>query len=139
MNLFERYCALHGHQPFGASPAVVAQFVADIAPMGIAAVWEALRDVSRMHYTHGFPDPTLGPMVATALNNIVRVDFPRSWPKELRERFEMLPHEIRHWLATRQTADDALIRKLQNELAQLKKEMEHGVQVSSGSAEQAAA
>jgi hypothetical protein len=126
MTLFERYCALHGHQPFGASPAIVAQFATDIAPMGIEHVWEALRDVSRMHYTHGFPDPTLGPTVATALNNIVRVDFPRSWPKELRERFEMLPHEIRHWLATRQTADDALIRKLQNELAQLKKDNTNG-------------
>ena len=91
------------------------------------------------HYVHGLPDPTLGETVATALNNIVRVDPPRSFPKELHELFKMLPHEIQHWLARRQAADDRLIRKLQNELAQLKKEHANGIQASSTAVERDAA
>jgi hypothetical protein len=130
MNTWEKWCALNGHKPFGASPTDVARFVANIAPMGIEQVWEALRDVSRMHYVHGLPDPTLGETVAAALNNIVRVDPPRSWPKELHERFKMLPHEIQHWLARRQSHDDQLIRNLQNELGQLKK-VTNGIQTGS--------
>jgi hypothetical protein len=127
MNLFERYCALHGHKSYGAVPAIVAQFVADIAPIGIEQVWEALRDVSRMHYVHGLPDPTVGETVTAALNSIAKVDFPR-WPKELRERFEMLPHEIQHWLARRQAHDDKLIRNLQRETAELRKA--NGIQIT---------
>jgi hypothetical protein len=140
MTLFERYCALHGHQPYGATNETVARFVADIAPMGIEQVWEALREVSRSHYVHNLFDPTLGETVAAALNNIAKVDPPRSWPKDLHERFKMLPHEIQHWLARRQAADDRLIRNLQNELAQLrKKENADGVQVSSTAVERDAA
>jgi hypothetical protein len=139
MNVFERWCALHGQKPYGANHETVARFVADIAPMGIEQVWSALQEISRAHYVHLLPDPTVGETVATALNNIVRVDPPRSWPKELHDRFKMLPHEIQHWLARRQAADDRLIRKLQNELATLKRTMENGIQVSSDDTNQAAA
>jgi uncharacterized protein YdcH (DUF465 family) len=125
MNIFERWCALHGEKPYGANNETVARFVSDIAPMGIEQVWEALQEISRAHYVHLLPDPTVGETVTTALNNICRVNFPRSWPKNLHDRFNMLPHEIQHWLARRQAADDALIQKLQREHAQLKKEHEH--------------
>ena len=131
MTLFERYCALHGYQPFGASNETVARFVTDIAPMGIEQVWEALREVSRAHYVHGLHDPTLGETVATALNNIAKVDPPRSWPKELHERFKMLPHEIQHWLAKKADMDSKEIRRLQREYAEKKKELENGIQVGS--------
>jgi hypothetical protein len=121
MNLFERWCVLNGHKPFGASPETVARFVADIEPLGIGQVWKAVQAISRAHSAHGLPDPTLGGPVAAAINAVAKIDPPRSWPAEEKLRFLTLPYDIQSYLAKRQAADDSLIRKLQNELAQLKK------------------
>jgi hypothetical protein len=122
MNMFEKWCALKGQKPFGASPDIVARFVGDIAPMGIAAVWEAVQEVSRAHYMHGLASPCDGGPVAAAINEIAKIDPPRSWPAEEKHRFLTLPYDIQSYLARRQAADDALIRKLQNQIAELKKE-----------------
>ena len=130
MNSFEKWCVLNGHKPFGASPETVARFVSDIAPMGIAAVWDAVQEVSRAHYVHGLPDPTLGGPVAAAINDIAKIDPPRSWPAEEKLRFLTLPYPTQAYLAKRQVADDALIRKLQNELAQLKRKHTHADQAA---------
>ena len=115
--MFERWCILNGHQPFGAAPAIVAQFVNDIAPMGIEQVWKAVQDVARMHSAHGLPDPTVNPCVAAAINEIAKIDPPRSWPDEEKRRFLTLPYDIQAWLSKRQAIDDALIRKIQRQLA----------------------
>jgi len=130
MTMFERWCILNGHKPFGAAPAIVAQFVDDIASMGIEQVWEAVQEVARMHSAHGLPDPTQSKAVASAVNDITKIDPPRSWPDEEKHRFLTLPYPTQAYLAKRQVADDALIRKLQNELAQLKKENENADQAA---------
>jgi hypothetical protein len=127
MNLFERWCVLNGHKPHGASPMVIARFVADIAPMGISDVWQAVQKISRAHYTIGLADPTLGGPVAAAINEIAKIDPPRSWPAEEKLRFLTLPYDIQAYLAKRQTSDDTLIRRLQNQIAQLKKEDTNGI------------
>jgi hypothetical protein len=126
--MFERWCILNGHKPFGAAPAIVAQFVDDIASMGIEQVWPAVQEVARMHSAHGLPDPTQSKAVAAAINAVAKIDPPRSWPAEEKILFLNLPYDIQSYLAKRQADDDALIRKLQNELAQLKKEHTNGIQ-----------
>ena len=131
MTMFERWCILNGrHKPFGAPSTIVAQFVDDIASMGIEQVWEAVQEVARMHSAHGLPDPTQSKAVASAVNDITKIDPPRSWPDEEKHRFLTLPYPTQAYLAKRQVADDALIRKLQNELAQLKKENENADQAA---------
>jgi hypothetical protein len=139
MNLFERWCVLNGQKPFGASPETVARFVSDIAPMGIGEVWDAVQEVSRAHYMHGLPDPTLGGPVAAAINDIAKIDSPRSWPKEDQLRFRTLPYDMQLIIGKREADRDKQIRHLQNELAQLKRKHEHGIQVSSDDIDQAAA
>jgi hypothetical protein len=139
MNLFERWCLINDHKPFGASPAIVARFVADIAPMGISEVWPAVQEVARMHYIHGLSDPTLGGPVAAAINELAGIAPPRSWPQQEQIRFRTLPYDLQLIITKREADRDNQVRKMQNEFAQLKKEIENGIQVSSIDAEQAAA
>jgi hypothetical protein len=139
MNLFERWCVLNGHKPFGAAPETVARFVSDIAPMGIAAVWDAVQEVSRVHYMHGLASPCDGGPVAAAVNDIAKIDPPRSWPAEDELRFLTLPYPTQAYLAKREAQRDEEIKKMHREFAKLKKEHEHGIQVSSTDTDQAAA
>ena len=132
--MFERWCILNGHKPFGAAPAIIAQFVDDIAPMGIAAVWDAVQEISRSHSAHGLPDPTQSKAVAAAINDIAKIDPPRSWPDEEKLRFRTLPYDIQAWLAKKADTDSKQIRHLQNELAQLKKEHTNGIQTDTAKA-----
>lgn len=126
--MFERWCILNGHKPFGVSPAIVAQFVDDIAPMGIEQVWPAVQEVARMHTAHGLPDPTQSKDVAAAINAIAKIDPPRSWPAEEKLRFLTLPYDIQLIISKREADRDKQIRHMQNELAQLKKEHTNGLQ-----------
>jgi hypothetical protein len=130
MNLFERWCVLNGHKPFGASPETIARFVSDIAPMGIAAVWDAVQEVSRAHYMHGLPDPTLGGPVAAAINAIAKIGPPRSWPAEEKLRFLTLPYDIQLIISKRERDRDNQVRTMQHEFAKLKKEHEHADQAA---------
>jgi hypothetical protein len=139
MTMFERWCILNGHKPFGAAPAIVAQFVDDIASMGIEQVWEAVQEIARMHSAHGLPDPTQSKAVAAAINAIAKIDPPRSWPAEEKLRFLTLPYDIQLIISKREQDRDNEVRKKQREFAQLKKEMENGIQVSSSDTDQAAA
>ena len=126
MSTFERWCLINEHQLFGASPEIVARFVADIAPMGIDEMLRAVQEVSRMHCAHGLADPTSGGPVQALVNAITRIDPPRSWPKEEKARFLALPYDLQVYLAKRQAIDDEHIHKLQRELADLRKE-HHGI------------
>jgi hypothetical protein len=139
MNLFERWCVINSHQPFGASPAIVTKFVNDISPMGIAAVWDAVQEVSRMHYTHGLSSPCNGGPVAAAINELAGIPAPRSWPRDEQNWFKSLPYDIQLIISKRERDRDNQVRKMQHEFAQLKKENDNGIQVSSSDTEQAAA
>ena len=136
MTMFERWCVLHGHKPFGASPAIVAQFVAGIAPMGIAAVWEAVQEVARMHSAHNLPDPTVNPCVAAAVNDIAKIDPPR-WSDSEKLRFKMLPYDVQLFISERERDRDKYVRTLQQELATLKRKIDGTL--TAETAEQAAA
>jgi hypothetical protein len=137
--MFERWGALHGHKTLGASPETVARFVADIAPMGIAAVWDAVQQVSRAHYMHGLASPCDGGPVAAAINELAGIPPPRSWPKEEQIRFKSLPYDIQLIISKRERDRDNQVRTMQHEFARLKKETENGIQTSSTDTEQAAA
>jgi hypothetical protein len=125
MKMFEDWCLLNGEKAHHATPAVVARFVKDIAPMGISRVWHAVQEVSRTHYTIGLSDPTLGGPVAAAVNEISKIAPPRSWPKEEQARFLTLPYDVQITIEKRERDRDNQVRTLQNEFAALKKESDH--------------
>jgi hypothetical protein len=125
MKMFEDWCLLNREKAHLASPAVVARFVKDIAPMGISRVWRAVQEVSRTHYVLGLADPTLGGPVAAAVNEISRIAPPRSWPREDQIRFLSLPYDVQLIVEKRDRDACIQVRTMQNEFSKLKKETEH--------------
>lgn len=112
---FARWCAINGAQPIPASPASVARFVLDIAPLGIQQVWELVCEISRDHYTIGLADPTQGGPVSAALNTIAKIEPPRAWPKQYKFRFEQLPYDLQAFFAAHENRREKEIRRAHSE------------------------
>jgi hypothetical protein len=125
MKMFEDWCLLNNQKAHQATPAVIARFVKDIAPMGISRVWRAVQEIRRTHYVLGLADPTLGGPVAAAINEISKIAPPRSWPKDEQIRFLTLPYDIQITIEKRERDRDNQVRTLQNEFAKLKKDSDH--------------
>jgi hypothetical protein len=135
-SMFDSWCALSNRQPLPAPPVLVAQFVAEIAPLGIKAVWAAAQDISRAHYLIGLADPTLSRPVTLALSEIARIEPPRSWKKEHKAHFEALPYYLQQYVAEREHDREKTIRRAMNEAAAAKQELE---KMKNGAPETAAA
>ena len=120
---FDKWCALHRASPLPAVPSIVAKFVGDIAATGVEKIWPMIGEISRAHYMIGLADPTLGGSVSAAINDIARIDPPRSWPKEQKFRFTLLPYDLQLYLTAREAQRDAEVRRLQNEAAKAKQEL----------------
>jgi hypothetical protein len=130
MKTFEDWCALIGREPIPAAPALVAQFVAEIAPMGIDDAWEAVCETSRAHNAVGLADPTLSETVTLAMNGISQIDPPRSWPKREKERFLRLPHDLQTFFWMHAAKRESEMGRLKGEIGKLKQritELENGV------------
>ena len=112
--MFENWCMLHNRQALPAAPSDVAAFVATIAPMGIEKVWPIVGEISRAHYLAGLADPTLGGPVAATVNDIAKIDPPRSWPKEHKFRFAMLPYDLQVYMAAHEAQRDREVRRAHN-------------------------
>jgi len=123
--MFKDWCSLRGEQAIPASPTIIARFIADVAPMGIDRVWPAVLEISRAHYVIGLPDSTQSFPVASAINELSKLEPPRSWPAAEKLRFATLPYDIQKCIATRERDRDHQIRTMQNEFAKLKKESKH--------------
>ena len=121
--LFQNWCALNNVQPAPMAPHLVARFVADIAPLGIDKVWPAVQEVSRLHYTVGLADPTLGHPVATLVSEIGAVEPPRSWDKEHKARFKSLPYDLQLYLAAKEAQREVTVRRVFSERDRLKDEL----------------
>jgi len=140
--MFENWCLLHDLEPVPAAPATVAKFVADIAPMGIEKVWPIVGEISRAHYMAGHADPTLGGPVAVAINDIAKIDPPRSWPKEQKFRFTSLPYDLQVYVAAHDKQRETTVRKALNEAAVLRQRaaiQTPATEVHNGTSEQNAA
>jgi hypothetical protein len=118
---FADWCALVGRQPVPAAPALVAQFVAEIAPMGIDKVWAAVQEISRAHYLIGLADPTLGGPVAAAINDIAKIDPPQSWPEDERAKFLALPYDLQKFVAEEEKRQSRIVKVAIQEAAEARK------------------
>lgn len=110
MKTFENWCDLRNVQPLPAVPSDVAKFVADIAPLGIDKVWPLVCEISRAHYLRGLADPTQGGWVASAINDIAKLDAPRSWPADRKADFARLPYDLQKFVAEQEKRQDAVVK-----------------------------
>jgi len=121
--LFARWCDLKGVPFCPASPAAVARFVNDCAALGISRLWPAVQDISRLHTSAGLADPTLGGIVATAISAVARIDPPRSWPRQQKLSFRLLPYDIQVFVMAHERQREKALRRAQNDAAAARREI----------------
>lgn len=114
---FEKWCALNNARAFPAAPADVARFISDCAELGADRIWPLVQEISRAHYVVGLADPTLGGWAARAINDVAKIEPPRSWPKDHKARFLMLPYDLQKYVAAHEDQRDKEIRRAHNEAA----------------------
>ena len=115
--MFAKWCELNGLSACPAAPAAVARFVADCAALGLERLWPAVQEVSKMHATLGLADPTLGGLVADAIDAVARVSPPRCWPDDRKLRFKALPYDLQVYISAHEAQREKAIRRAQNEAA----------------------
>jgi hypothetical protein len=122
MFAFAKWAALNGVQALPASPAAIGKFVDDIAALGIEKVWDQVQQIVREHYVRNMPDPCTGMTPSTeAINRISGMKPPRSWRADAKSEFMWLPYPVQFEINRREIDRDREVRRLQNEVAELKK------------------
>lgn len=121
--MFAKWCELNGLSACPAAPAAVARFVADCSALGIERLWPAVQDISKMHVALGLADPTLGGVVADAIDGVARVPPPRSWPDDRKLRFKALPYDLQVFVAAHETRREKAIRQAQNDAASVRQKL----------------
>src|SRR5439155_5878572 len=121
--MFVKWCELNGVSPCPATPAHVARFVVDCAPLGIERLWPAIQDISRLHVSVGLADPTLGGVAAEAVGDLAGIDPPRSWPADHKQRFKSLPYDLQVYVAAHEAQREKALRRAQNEAASARQKL----------------
>jgi hypothetical protein len=119
---FIKWCADQSLPWRPATPAVIASFVLGHTTPG--KIVEELRTLSLAHVTQGLPDPTSAWPVGEALSRVVKVDPPRSWPKEMQLLLLSLPADIQAQISLREKDRDVALRRSQNDAALWRKHVE---------------
>jgi hypothetical protein len=121
--MFARWCELNGAAFCPTPPATVAKFVADCGSLGIARLWPAIQDISRMHVTLGLADPTLGGAVAAAVSDVAGLAPPRSWPESYKARFKSLPYDMQAFITEHEDRREKALRRAQNDAGILRRKL----------------
>lgn len=121
--MFVKWCELNGVSSCPASPADVERFVLDCAPLGIERLWPAVQDISKLHGAIGLADPTLGWKVAAAIDGLARIDPPRSWPADQKQRFRSLPYDLQLYVSAHEARRNRVLRRSQNEAADARRRL----------------
>jgi hypothetical protein len=102
-----------------ARPATVACWVRFQAGLGvpIEQILAALAAIETAHDRHCLANPVRTAIVRAELNTIVKVDPPRSWPKQDKAAFALLPADSKQIIATRELQRDNEVRRLQSKTA----------------------
>ena len=136
---FIRWCEEQGLPWRPASPSAIAKFILGFTKLGI--VMDEIRSISAAHCSIGQPDPCASWQVNEALCRLTKVEPPRSWPAAEKSTFLTLPAELQKYLIPREKDRDATVRRLQTEVAELKKQLaeKQTPEESNGTSENAAA
>ena len=123
---FGKWCIVRGVRSLPAMPAHVASFITELAASekSIKQIWPIVKEISAVHVSSGFADPTAGGVVADMINSITMIDPPRSWPKDEWPMFKALPYDLQVWLRKREAQRDSEVRRTQNDAALWRKHIE---------------
>jgi hypothetical protein len=102
-----------------AKAATCALFVLEQADLGVPPqqILAQLDAIEKLHDKWTLSNPVRTAIVRAALETIIKVDPPRSWPREDKVRFAQLDPDIRQIIETRERQRDVALRKLQNRQA----------------------
>src|SRR5262249_505180 len=119
---FLRWCELQRVRALPARPACVAAYVRWQQDNGIARqrVAESLEAIAALHESVAVGNPCATAIVRTVTGGST-IEAPRSWSKDSKVAFAELPVEIQAVIAKREHERERELRRMQNELADLKK------------------
>jgi len=125
--LFNRwiaFCRERGVRHLPGSPAVVAVFIhwlhANHTPQDI--ILKSLESISAAHSNSNLADPVPCAAPRQAVLDVMKLDPPR-WNKSEQLLWAALPPEVQAVISRRDKQTSTLIRRLQNENAELKKQL----------------
>jgi len=106
-----------------AKPHVIAAYVLHEAATGAstADILRRVNAISALHDRHNLADPVSTAAARHALGQAIPSEPPRSWKKAEKAAFVQLPPEIKTAIYRRDHEREIEVRRLQNELAELKK------------------
>jgi hypothetical protein len=120
---FAAWCEQKGVEAFPARPASVALFALESRGTGIDALSRIVTEIGQFHLRRGQADPTSGYPVSAALNHLAKIDPPRSWPKEHKDRFTAQPYELQKYVAAHEARREKEIRRAHNEAAKARQDL----------------
>jgi hypothetical protein len=106
-----------------ATPATCAAFILSQHKVGFAAerIAGEARAIELLHDHYGLANPLQTRAARWALEQVLKIEAPRSWPKEEKEMFAHLPTQIRNIIANREQNREKTLRQLQNETARIRR------------------
>jgi hypothetical protein len=122
VSAFEQWCGRQGIQPFLATPYHVMNFIRAIVPHGETVAWRELQGISHAYASVGLSDPCLSPLTIAEFDKHFPTPCPRGWNAKEQEAFSRMPPDIKKIVVARRALDVRELRRIQNELAQVKKE-----------------
>jgi hypothetical protein len=116
---FLSWCASNGVRHCPAKPSTVAAFVVSLPENGgnQERILATLTAIELLHDQHCKPNPVATAIVRAALDRVIKVDPPRSWPSPDKISFALLPADIRAIIAKRERDRERAMRRDQNAAA----------------------
>jgi hypothetical protein len=107
------------------APPVVAAWIKSEAEAGINTrqIELCLQAIQKVCDSYLLPSPIASAVVRLETGRALKVEPPRTWKKEEQSLFFSLPPEIRGVVARRSKHDSDLIRRLQNDNAELRRQL----------------
>ena len=124
LDIFGKWAASKSVRRCPAKPHVVAAFCIEQHQMGAPAqvILSLLAAIEALHDFHGLSNPVRVAAVRAVLEQIVKADPPRSWPKEDKVLFAQQDPEIRQVIARRESERDRELRRIQSKAADLRQQ-----------------
>jgi hypothetical protein len=123
---FVRWCEALNVRHLPALPTTCASYVLAQAKIGVAPehIVGECQAIEALHDLVGAANPMQTRAARWALDQVLKIEPPRSWPQAEKEQFKTLPTQIRHVIANREKDRERTLRRGQNQYAAAMKELE---------------
>jgi hypothetical protein len=122
---FVQWCSSVGVRHVPAAPATCATYILNQAKVGVAPerIAAEAQAIEKLHDQCNLANPLQTRAARLALDQVLKIEPPRSWPKEEKAMFAHLPVQIRHIITARENDRERALRRAQNEYAEAKKRL----------------